>query len=99
MRCARHDPEPRGRSKRAILARVAESAAQSLIERHYIGVGEYQDRRPPSRGNLVETSSAFLLLQLLSDLLHLSPNPQQIAAPQLSDLLFGIASPHQFQRD
>ena len=43
--------------------------------------------------------AALALSQFLGDLLYFSPDAKQIAAPQLSDLFFGVAAPNQFQRD
>src|SRR6267378_5669443 len=38
-------------------------------------------------------------LNLFGDLLHVAPDAQQIAAPDLGDLLLGVAAAHQFERD
>src|SRR5689334_11705633 len=43
--------------------------------------------------------SALFLLQFLSDLLDFSPDSEQIAAPEFSDLLFGVAAADQFEGD
>ena len=45
------------------------------------------------------TVSPFFFPQFLGDLLYFSPNPEQVATPELSDLFFRVTAPHQFQRD
>src|SRR5205085_2591737 len=43
--------------------------------------------------------SGLFLSQFLRDLLYVSPNAKQVAAPHLPDLLFRVAAADQFQRD
>ena len=37
-------------------------------------------------------------LNIPCDVLHFSPHPQQIAAPDLADLFLGVAAAHELER-
>src|SRR5436853_7549067 len=39
-----------------------------------------------------------LLLELFRDFLHFAPDAQQVAAPDLADLLLGVAAAHELER-
>src|SRR4051812_8417463 len=67
-----------------------------------IGIGlSYQAAAhpcPPGRRTSAH-SAIGLLFQLPGNLLHFAPDTEQIAAPQLADLLFGVAAADQLQGD
>src|SRR5262245_29763352 len=51
-----------------------------------------------AKGSGTSTPSSRSSLNVLGDLLHLPPHPQQVARPDLADLLLGVAAADQLQR-
>jgi hypothetical protein len=60
------------------------------VSRHPLPGGSERER---------DELSGLLLLQVSGDLLDFAPHAKEVTAPELADLLFGVAAPHQLQRD